>query len=311
MYRCMHTDQSVSIVGPGLTTVVPRVSWAAIFAGALVAVGVWLLLHLLGMSIGLIAVDPDDASTLRGVGIGTGVWSLIAPILALFVGGLATGALTGPLRRMTGAIHGAVMWSLATVASLALVWTMVAALVGGVFSAGTEVASSAASGAAELVGQSGGLSLETLGLSTDDLLTPINERLRAAGKPPLTADQLKAAAQDALRGAMRQGELNRDTLVAALADNTALTRNDVTELAGTLEQRYQERKAQLGELGQKAKHQALSAAEDSGKALLGLFFSLLLGLGAAVGGAMLAVVREQRRLRLDTRGPMTHGVVTG
>jgi hypothetical protein len=306
----MHTDQTVSVVGPGLTPVGPRVSWAAIFAGALVAVGVWLLLHLLGMSIGLIAVDPDDVSSLRGVGIGTGVWSLIAPILALFVGGMATGLLMGPLRRITGAIHGAVMWSLATVASLALVWTMVAALVGGVFSAGTEVASATAGGAAQLVGETGGLSLDTLGLSADDLLTPINERLRAAGKPPLTADQVKAAAKDALQTAVRQGELNRDTLIDALAQNTALTRNDVTELAGTLEQRYQQRVTRLGELGQKAQHKALEAVEDSGKALLGLFFSLLLGLGAAVGGAMFAVVREQRRLRLDPRGSMTTTVIT-
>lgn len=306
----MHTDQSVTLVGPGLTTVAPRVSWAAIFAGALVAVGVWLLLHLLGMSIGLIAVDPDDASSLRGVGIGTGVWSLIAPILALFVGGLATGQLSGPLRRMTGAIHGAVMWSLATVASLAMVWAMVAALVGGLFSAGAQVASATAGGAAELVSQNGGMSLERLGLSADELLVAINERLRAAGKPPLTADQLRAAARDALRLAVRQGELDRDTLIAALADNTALTRSDVTELAGTIEQGYRQRLSRVGEVGRQAQHQALEAVEDSGKAMLGLFFSLLLGLGAAVGGAMLAVVREQRRMRTATRGPMTHGVIT-
>lgn len=305
----MHTDQSISFVGPGLTQVAPRVSWAAIFAGALVAVGVWLLLHLLGMSIGLIAVDPNDASSLRGVGIGTGVWSLIAPVLALFVGGFATGQLTGPLRRMTGAIHGAVMWSLATVASLALVWTMVAALVGGVVSAGAQVVSATAGGAMELMGQAGDkLSLDALGLATDDLLTPINARLQAAGKPPLTADQLEDAVQDALRSAVRQGEFNRATLVSALAENTALSRNDVLEIAGTIEQRYQQGMSRLKEMGEQAQRKALEAAEDSGKALLGLFFSLLIGLGAAVGGSMLGVRRDQR-MRTDTRG-MTHGMIT-
>ncbi len=308
----MHTDQSVSIVGSSLTPLAPRVSWAAIFAGALVAVGVWLLLHLLGMSIGLIAVDPNDASSLRGVGIGTGVWSLIAPIVALFAGGFATGQLGGPLRRMTAALHGAAMWSLATIASLALVWTMVASLVGGVVAAGTEVASSAAGGAAGLVGQMGqgdGLSLEALGISQDDLMTPINDRLRAAGKPPLTADQVKAAAQDALRTAVRQGRFDREVLIDALAQNTALSRNDAIETAALIEQRYQQRMERLGQMAQKAQQRALEVAEGSGKALLGMFFSLFFGLAATIGGALLGVRREQRRTWTETRGQMTHGTI--
>ncbi len=305
----MHTDQSVSLVGPSLTPLAPRVSWAAILAGALVAVGVWLLLHLLGMSIGLIAVDPNDPSSLRGVGIGTGVWSLIAPIVALFAGGFATGQLGGPLRRMTAALHGAVMWSLATIVSLAMVWMMVASLVGGAVSAGTEVASSAASGAVDLMRQGDGLSLEVLGLSPDDLMTPINDRLRAAGKPPLTADQIKAAAQDALRRAVRQGELDRETLIGALAENTALSRNDAIEVAAMLEQRYQQYAARLREVAQKAQQRALEVAEGSGKALLGMFFSLFFGLAATVGGALLGVRREQRRTWTETRGQMTHGTI--
>lgn len=308
----MHTDQSVSIVGPGLTPVAPRVSWGSIFAGAFVGVGVWLLLHLLGMSIGLIAVDPNDPSSLRGVGIGTGVWSLIAPILALFVAGYATGQLAGPLRRMTGAIHGAVMWSLATVASLAMVWMMVGALVGGAVSAGTQVASAAAGGAVDVIGQAGrgGPSLEALGLSPDDFLTPINQRLEAAGKPPLTADQVKNAVQDALRTAVRQGEFDREVLANALARNTALSRSDVDELAGTLTQRHEQYSARLREMAEQAQRRALEAAEGSGKALLGLFFSLMLGLAASVGGAMLGVRREAQRMRTDTRGHMTTGMIT-
>jgi hypothetical protein len=129
------------------------------------------------------------------------VWSLIAPVLALFVGGFAAGQLTGPVSRITGALHGAVMWSLATVASLALVWTMVAALLGGACLAGAQV--------------------------------------------PTTP--------------------------------------------GAIEQGY-------------GQHGALEAVEDSGKAMLGLFFSLLVGLGAAVGGSVLGVRGEQKRLDREMRG---------
>jgi hypothetical protein len=66
------------------SAIVSPVGWSAIFAAATVAVGTWLVLHLIGIGVGLTAIDPTDASSLRRVGIGTGIWSLIAPIIALF-----------------------------------------------------------------------------------------------------------------------------------------------------------------------------------------------------------------------------------
>ena len=69
----------------------PYLHWSAIFGGALLATGVWILLQVLGTGVGLSAVDTSDASSLRGVGIGTGIWSIIAPLIAMFVGGLLVG----------------------------------------------------------------------------------------------------------------------------------------------------------------------------------------------------------------------------
>jgi hypothetical protein len=109
-----------ALVAPPPPLRTAHISWGAIFAGAFVAVGVWMLLHLLGMGIGLTALEPHNAGSLRGVGIGTGIWTIIAPIIALFIGGLATGRMAGPMSGVPGAIHGTVMWSLACVASVAL-----------------------------------------------------------------------------------------------------------------------------------------------------------------------------------------------
>ena len=68
-------------------------------------------------------------------------------------------------------------------------------------------------------------------------------------------------------------------------------------------------KAVADQISQQAQQRALEAAEGSGKMLLGMFFSMLLGLTAAAGGAMLGVRREQRRMRFETRGQMTHGMI--
>lgn len=303
----MYNDPSTPGVEPQLAPVVPSVRWGAIFASALVAVGVWFLLHVLGMSVGLIAIEPYDTSSLRGVGIGAGVWSMIAPILALFVGGLVVGRLTGPLSRLTGAIHGAVVWSLTTVASIAVVWFVATALLGSAISAGGQVVAATASGAAQVVGEADLDSFEALGLSANDLLAPVNQRLAAEGRPPVSAEQLTAAAKDALRASIREERLDRDIFVNSLADKTALSRDDAAAIAGTVQQRYDARIAQLGEMRQRAEQTALEVAEGAGKALLGLFFALLLGLAAAVTGATLSVRHEQRRAVRDTRGIVPPG----
>src|SRR5688572_29848019 len=70
----------------------PRVSWGAAMAGAVVASAVWLLLHLLAVGAGLSA-PASDAGTLESIGVGTGAWSLVAPAVALFAGGLVAGRL--------------------------------------------------------------------------------------------------------------------------------------------------------------------------------------------------------------------------
>lgn len=307
MEACMHNEQSVTVATPPTSLSAPVVRWGALFAGAFVAVGVWGLLHMLGMSSGLISVDPEEASSLRSAGIGTGVWSLIAPIIALFVGGLATGRLAGPLSKLTGAIYGAVMWSLATIASLLILSTTVGAVVGGAVSVGGQVASAAASAGARALGE---VSLTELGFSEQDLLMPVNQRLEAMGKPPITAENLNNAVRDALRTSIRQGEIDRQVFTDALAANTALSQNDAAALAATVEQRVQMRADQVRMIGQTAQREALEAMEGTGKALLGLFFSLLLALIAAVSGSTLAVRHEQkRRLREPPRTTYGHEVI--
>src|SRR5262245_17914484 len=79
------------IVNPAVLPLVPeehtRIRWGAVFGGAIAALGVWALLYAFGLAIGLSTVDPHEGNV-RGAGIFTGIWSIVAPLIALFVGGL-------------------------------------------------------------------------------------------------------------------------------------------------------------------------------------------------------------------------------
>lgn len=272
--------------------------WSALIGGVIVVTGIWLLLHALGLGIGLTALDPQDPS-LRGVGIGTGIWSIIVPLIALFVGGLVVGYLAGARPTINAAIHGAVLWALATILSLLLlVWT-VGGLIGGAARLSGEVVGAAGSVAMQGIAQLDDASLDSLGLTERDLLAPINQRLQATGNPTITPDQLRAAARDALRTSVRQGRLDRQIFIQSIAEQTPLTREEAQEVATRIERQWQQGTGEISQraqdLGSAAQQTALQAVESTGKVLLVLFFVLAVGLVAAVGGVILAASRVNRR----------------
>jgi hypothetical protein len=93
----------------------PMLRWSAVFAGAAISVALWVLLQILGMGIGLATIDIDNAGSLRSVGIGTTVWTLAAPVIAMFIGGLIAGRLCTTYSRSVAAYHGFVVWALTAV----------------------------------------------------------------------------------------------------------------------------------------------------------------------------------------------------
>jgi len=109
----------------------PHLRWSAVLGGATVAVALWVLLQMLGMGAGMAAIDLDDAGSVRSVGIGTSVWTMIAPILALFVGGLVAGRLAATWETRSGATHGFVTWAIASIVGLTATVSMVGMLTGG------------------------------------------------------------------------------------------------------------------------------------------------------------------------------------
>ena len=89
------------------------------------------MLQLIGMGGGLAALELDDSGSLRSVGIGTTIGSILAPLIAMFVGGLVAGRLATTFDTKVGAIHGFVMWAIASLAGIFAVAWLVSTLVSG------------------------------------------------------------------------------------------------------------------------------------------------------------------------------------
>lgn len=92
----------------------PMLRWSAVFAGAAISVALWVLLQMLGMGAGLAAIDLDDSGSLRSIGIGTTIWSMLAPMIALFIGAFFAAKMAATYDQKVGASHGFVTWAIAS-----------------------------------------------------------------------------------------------------------------------------------------------------------------------------------------------------
>jgi hypothetical protein len=284
-----------------------RISWGAVFGGAFAALGLWLLLYAFGLAVGLSSVDPNNPASIKGSGIFTGIWGAVAPLIALFLGGLVAGRVAGVFARGFGALHGLVMWGLVSVGGAYLVVALMSSAFIGAAALGKSVARG---GAGALRSVAGGVlgGAQEAGVEWSDLLGPINRRLAAEGKPTVTADELQAATKGAIQSSVRMGRFDRSIFESSLAQNSTLSRSDVQEISGRVEAQLDQLRERARSAAETAKIEALKAADATGKAFWGVFGALLLGLIAALAGGAVGVPRLYPRERA-VRGPTT--VTTG
>ena len=268
--------------------------WASIFAAAVIAIGLTLLLHLLGIGIGLTAIQPDDPSSLRAAGIGTGVWSVIVPIIALFIAGLVVGRVGPTLDSWNAAIHGAATWALTTILAVIMVGMTLGAVARGAASTAKTVASASSGTLGYAAENAGGLPM--LGIDSKDLVARINQQLRERGMPEVKAENVEAAIREGVQVAVREGGIDRERAVAIAAKHTALSREQAEQVADDMERQFNELKAKGATTGRQAGQMALSAAEGTGKVVLALSIAMLLALCAAVIGALISVRRQRREV---------------
>lgn len=203
------------------TSVVRRVSWGSILVGTIVAMAMMVLFTTLGLAIGAASVDPlYDSDPLSGLGVGSGIYMVVTQLISLAAGGFAAARLAGVPRTVGSLLHGAAVWSLATVL---LAWAAIAGG-GAMFGAASTILGNTASGAANIAQAVApedvsfpDFSEIASRVSMDDLPPEMQETLE---ENDITPEQLQSEAQGAFRDVVspQQQEQAMAILRGALAD---------------------------------------------------------------------------------------------
>lgn len=297
-----------------------RVSWGAIFAGAVVALVLQLMLNLLGLSIGLGAIDPAaQQDPLGGLGTGAGIWLVVTGLIALFAGGWTAGRLAGLPRPIDGVLHGFVAWAVATFVTFYLVVSGVGTVLSGAFTVvqeGTRVVAQGVEAVAPQAGEAVGAigdeisteevrqeALTILQQTGQEELQPENLAQRAdaaagtAGEAAGEAAQSPAEAEQEIQQALDQlitsgqevvDEVDREAAVNVLVNRTDMTEEEARSTVVEYEQVFRQARQQIEQTAQQVQEQAPQVASDVtdavSRAALWGFITMLIGALAAAGG---------------------------
>ncbi|KMQ50059.1 hypothetical protein CHISP_3013 [Chitinispirillum alkaliphilum] len=263
-----------------------RISWSAIFAGVFVAIVIQFTLTVLGVAIGLAAIDPFGETDPGGLTIGAAIWFVITGIISLFCGGWVTGRLSGDVVKLDRALHGLVVWSLAVLISFYLAVTTASVLVGGIFTiveSGFEAVGEAAPVMQELSQELAGPESPIQEIQQE--AQQIIQELQEADEEE--REEMQQALQQiwaAINQLVTEGEIspqNRENLVSALAEYTDMSQNEA-------ESRVDEWVEEVEEIRVEVMQRVEDAREAAMQAAIWLFVILILGAAAAVIGATLA-----------------------
>lgn len=298
-----------------------RVSWGAIFAGAVIAVALTALFGLLGLGLGFDAIDPTERNSLEGIPKATLAWWAVISVLATGIGGFVAGRLAGIPRGLTGALHGLSVWAVTTLLTLWLATSAVGTVLGAATSVVTttaRVATGAAGTAGGAVVRAGGAVApgdEQVDRARADIQSEAQQILQKSGIGQTELEQGQEAVGEAARNiAMRPGSAGAeiDRLIAKLFEgpDAVLSPQERERLVDELSQRTGVSREEAQQTADRWQAQAAAARERTTQtvdrtrnragevsgdvldtladAAWGMFLISLAGLVAALIGAALA-----------------------
>lgn len=241
-----------------------KVSWGGVFAGVLVALGVSMLLTVLGVAIGISAVNPREADA-GAIGVGTAIWGAVQLLIALFVGGMVATRVGAIVDRTTGFFEGVLVWVVSLVLMAYLAGSGIATVASGALNV---VGGATQTFGAVVQGQGGAAGMDVSGT--------VEEMAQQLRNPPL-ADRV--AAVTGLPAAEVRTMLNQTAeRVEAQSRNPTLA--------------AEEARRGMAEIFDRARASGALAAQvdeirpEAASAAWLTLVAMLLSLTAAVGGAM-------------------------
>lgn len=266
---------------PPRESALSAVSWAAVFAGAVIAAALSLALFAGGAGLGFLSVSPweDEGMSAPAAGIGVIAWMLFTQIVAYSIAGYVAGRLRTKWVDVHSdevyfrdTAHGFLVWALSAVVSAALLGASIATLASGVAKTGATVAAGAgaAATATAAAGPGGGTS-QASDYFADVLLR--TDRPDAGGdRAGARAEVGRIVAMSLARGGMAQED--RDYVAKVVAAQAGI---EPAVAQRRVEQAIQDAKKAADEARQKAKEAADSARKAAAAFALWGFASMLIG----------------------------------
>jgi fumarate reductase subunit D len=306
--RRTHAVHGNPVEGPSRST--SAVSWGAVVAGAAAAAALSLILLILGVGLGLSSVSPwaHSGVTATTLGVSTIVWLTITQLLASGMGGYLAGRLrTRWVDTQADEVyfrdtaHGFLAWAVSSLATAALLTSVIGSIVGGGVQAGASVANGAAVAATGMAQGEGDASMaylvDTL-FRRDAGVASAPDAAATTGAPSTPVD----TALTNMDNDRELAEIGRILMVHNLSE--PLPEDDVRHMGQLVAQRtglsqenaqkrvtdtYARAQSQLREAETDARAAADAARKASATAALWLFVSLLVGafcasLAATFGG---------------------------
>ncbi|TWU00250.1 hypothetical protein Pla108_11970 [Botrimarina colliarenosi] len=239
------------------------ISWGAILAGVFAMLGVSWMMYLLGLAIGVTAMDLSD-TTFIGDGLSQAAifWMILTALASYFIGASLAARLSGTADDSEGMMIGFSLWGAATTASVLLAYCGVSSMMqmgGSLVTAAASATGSAAQAATSAAGSTvAGATGAFAALEGTDTAATIRSRLKrqlattvadldVEGGEDVTAeevresiDDLDAAALDDLTKQLIDDD--RESAAELIASETELSQADANELIDgvyeALEERY-------------------------------------------------------------------------
>lgn len=262
-----------------------RVAWGGIWSGFLFALGVFLLLSVLGMAIGISTADigTPNGTSARSIGIGASVWSAVTLLIALFVGGWAATRSSMVHDGTAGMIEGVLVWVLSVLSLIYMAGSGVSLLASGVF------------GSIGTVTQGAVAAVRTVDVDaiTQGDASQISSRLNDSKTIALVS------------GATGMPEAEARAKLAEIAAKVDVAKDDPARAADDARQGLKD----LGSRAAARAEQAAARAQPYASATMWMTLaSMVLGLIAALAGAMIG--RRQVAARLMNEATFNRPVQT-
>ncbi|MDM9645742.1 hypothetical protein [Rhizobium sp. S163] len=284
------------------------VSWGPILGGAFAAVGVTLILLLLGSGVGLTMVSPwsGESSSAATVGVTAAIWLIVVQWLSSALGGY----LTGRLRTKWAAIHteevffrdtahGFISWAVATVFVVGFLASSLTSLASaGASAAGVAVTAAGTAGTAAAASSTSTLPDLSTSYFTDALLRPERVSANASRDDGAAAAEVsRILLNDAAKGEVPESD--KSYIANIVAARTGLSETDARARVDTVLKQIDDARVATQAAADKARKAAATTA---------LIGSISLLIGAFISSAAAALGGRQRDddedILLTSRGPL-------